>query len=92
MRLPGRAWLQFEVAPRAAAPTIRQTAIFEPVGLWGLVYWYAIYPLHARVFRGMLRGIAAAAVAFHEQACRGSVPETRRAPTDPFAGREPERA
>ena len=91
MRLPGRAWLQFEVAPEGGGTTIRQTAIFEPVGLWGLVYWYAIYPLHAHVFRGMLRGIAAAAVAFHEQACRGSVPETRRAPTDPFAGREPER-
>ena len=72
--------------------TIRQTAIFDPVGLVGPLYWYAIYPLHARVFGGMLRGIAAAAVAFHDQACRGSVPETRRAPTDPFAVREPERA
>ena len=78
--------------PRAAAPTIRQTAIFEPVGLWGLVYWYAIYPLHARVFRGMLRGIAAAAVTFQEQACRGSVPGKGRAPTDPFSVSEPERA
>ena len=37
--------------------TIRQTAIFDPVGLFGLVYWYAVYPLHQRVFDGMLRGI-----------------------------------
>jgi hypothetical protein len=37
---------------------VRQTAIFDPVGLFGLAYWYALYPLHAIVFRGMLRGIA----------------------------------
>ena len=28
------------------------------VGLFGMVYWYGIYFLHARVFAGMLRGIA----------------------------------
>jgi hypothetical protein len=38
--------------------TIRQTAIFDPVGLLGLIYWYALYPLHQLVFAGMLRGIA----------------------------------
>jgi uncharacterized protein YbjT (DUF2867 family) len=63
MRLPGRAWLQFEVAPAPPGSIIRQTAIFEPAGLSGLAYWYGIYPLHARIFRGMLRGIAASAVA-----------------------------
>ena len=40
---------------------IRQTAIFDPTGLAGLVYWYVVYPAHALVFRGMLGGIAAAA-------------------------------
>lgn len=62
MRLPGRAWLQFEVDGYAGGATIRQTAIFEPRGLPGLLYWYGIYPLHALVFGGMLRGIARAAV------------------------------
>jgi uncharacterized protein YbjT (DUF2867 family) len=62
MRLPGRAWLEFEVEPDGDGSTIRQTAIFDPAGLAGLVYWYAIYPLHARVFAGMLRAIAARAV------------------------------
>ncbi|MEJ2312927.1 MAG: DUF2867 domain-containing protein, partial [Gemmatimonadales bacterium] len=42
---------------------IRQTAIFDPVGLFGLLYWYGLYPLHVVVFRGMLRGIAQAALA-----------------------------
>jgi uncharacterized protein YbjT (DUF2867 family) len=61
MKLPGRAWLQFEVEGDASGSTIAQTAIFDPVGLAGLLYWYALYPLHAFVFGGMLRGIAAAA-------------------------------
>jgi uncharacterized protein YbjT (DUF2867 family) len=61
MRLPGRAWLEFEVEPANRGSTIRQTAIFDPTGLAGLLYWYGIYPLHAAVFRGMLAGIARSA-------------------------------
>ena len=45
MRLPGAAWLEFEVAPQeSGGRTIRQTAIFEPRGLSGLAYWYALLP------------------------------------------------
>ena len=58
MRLPGRAWLQFEVETDGDRSTIRQTAIYDPVGLWGLVYWYALYPVHVLIFRGMLGRIA----------------------------------
>jgi uncharacterized protein YbjT (DUF2867 family) len=58
MRLPGRAWLVFEVEPDGAGSVIRQTALFDPVGLAGLGYWYGLYPLHRLVFRRMLRGIA----------------------------------
>lgn len=61
MRLPGRAWLEFEVDPAGNGSVIRQTAIFDPMGLTGLAYWYGILPLHAAVFRGMLKGIARAA-------------------------------
>jgi uncharacterized protein YbjT (DUF2867 family) len=62
MRLPGEAWLEFEVAPEGGGRTsIRQTAVFEPQGLPGLAYWYALLPLHALVFRGMLRAIASQA-------------------------------
>jgi uncharacterized protein YbjT (DUF2867 family) len=58
MRLPGRAWLVFEVTPDGAGSLVQQTAVFDPAGLGGLAYWYALYPLHALVFEGMLRGIA----------------------------------
>ncbi|MBI5832668.1 MAG: SDR family oxidoreductase [Armatimonadetes bacterium] len=62
MKLPGRAWLEFEVqADDEGGSTIRQTATFDPLGLFGLAYWYGIWPLHRAVFRGMLRNIAAAA-------------------------------
>ena len=62
LKLPGRAWLEFEVEPApGGGTTIRQTASFDPAGLAGLVYWYGIYPIHVLVFRGMLAGIARAA-------------------------------
>ena len=65
MRLPGRAWLEFEVTPapngNGNGSIIRQTAEFDPVGLAGLIYWYALWPAHAYVFRRMIRGIAKAA-------------------------------
>jgi uncharacterized protein YbjT (DUF2867 family) len=61
MRLPGRAWLQFEVTPEADGSLIRQTALFDPVGLRGLLYWYALWGIHQLVFAGMLRNIVRAA-------------------------------
>jgi hypothetical protein len=64
MKLPGRAWLEFEVQPCEQGSTIRQTAIFDPLGLAGLLYWYGIYPLHQFVFAGMLRNLARAAESF----------------------------
>jgi len=57
MRLPGRAWLQFEVVEEGEGSTIRQTALFDPVGLLGRLYWYSLYPVHQLVFSGMLRNI-----------------------------------
>lgn len=56
--LAGRAWLQFEVTGDDAPSVIMQTAIFEPRGLAGLLYWYSLYPIHWLIFAGMLRGIA----------------------------------
>jgi len=61
MRLPGRAWLDFEVQPDGDSTFLRQTAMFDPVGLWGLAYWYGVWPLHQVVFAGMLRGLARSA-------------------------------
>lgn len=58
MKLPGRAWLEFEVVPDGDTAFVHQTAVFEPVGLFGLLYWYALLPAHVLIFGGMLRAIA----------------------------------
>jgi hypothetical protein len=72
MKVPGRAWLEFEVTERSDKTTVRQTATFDPVGLSGsllssFLYWYALYPLHELVFHGMLRNICRAAVSRTKQ-------------------------
>jgi len=65
MKLPGRAWLQFEVEPPDGdgdgLARLVQTAFFEPKGLAGLVYWYALYPAHRVIFKGLVRELARAA-------------------------------
>ncbi len=58
MKLPGRAWLEFEVTRDDGGSIIRQTASFDPVGPLGRAYWYALYPVHQLVFGGMLRAIS----------------------------------
>ncbi len=60
MKVPGRAWLEFEVNGNESKSVIRQTAIFDPLGVAGLLYWYSLYPLHKWVFIAMLRGIVKA--------------------------------
>ncbi len=65
MRLPGEARLEFLVERRADPGRSRlvQIARFRPRGLAGLIYWYAVLPLHGFVFGRMLRGIGRAAEA-----------------------------
>jgi hypothetical protein len=61
MKLPGEARLEFTIEPDPGGSRLTQTARFRPRGLAGLAYWYAVLPLHAFVFEGMLQGIARAA-------------------------------
>ncbi len=62
MKLPGRAWLQFEVEGTANGGSIfRQTAFFEPRGLLGNLYWYGVAPLHHVIFARMATRIVAEA-------------------------------
>ena len=59
MKIPGRAWLEFEARPESDGQTqLLQTAFFEPKGLLGLLYWYALYPIHSLIFSGLIRQIA----------------------------------
>jgi uncharacterized protein YbjT (DUF2867 family) len=60
MRLPGKAFLDFAVRPQNGRTALVQTASFEPRGLAGRLYWWGVWPFHAFVFNGMLRGIARA--------------------------------
>jgi uncharacterized protein YbjT (DUF2867 family) len=57
MKLPGRAWLEFEVKPLDDGAVIYQTAIFDPLGILGKIYWHGLYPIHVLIFRGMLERI-----------------------------------
>lgn len=62
MKVPGKAWLQFEVEPIEGGSRVIQTAFFEPKGLPGLAYWYALYPIHGLIFAGTVRRLAERAV------------------------------
>ena len=59
MKVPGRAWLEFQSLPQPGGQTLlSQTAFFEPKGLLGLLYWYVLYPIHSLIFSGLIRRIA----------------------------------
>ncbi|RAJ82186.1 uncharacterized protein DUF2867 [Chitinophaga dinghuensis] len=53
MKVPGEAWLHFEVL----GETLVQTAIYVPRGLAGELYWWSVWPFHGFIFPGMLQGI-----------------------------------
>ncbi|MDC0035081.1 SDR family oxidoreductase [Chloroflexi bacterium] len=57
MKLPGKAWLKFEIVPSQKGSLIRQTAGMDTNKLLGLLYWYGLFPLHSIIFRGMLNAI-----------------------------------
>jgi Protein of unknown function (DUF2867) len=57
MKLPGRAWLEFRVEPSGSGSVVRQVATFEPSGLFGWLYWWALSPFHQLVFPAMLQRI-----------------------------------
>jgi uncharacterized protein YbjT (DUF2867 family) len=61
MKLPGKAWLQFESQPQDAKTLLRVTAYFAPYGLFGFLYWYAMWPFHKFIFDGLTRRIASRA-------------------------------
>jgi len=58
MKLPGNAWLQYEIIFINNSKTeLIQTAYFAPKGLGGLIYWYALYPIHQIIFSGLIKTI-----------------------------------
>lgn len=58
MKLPGSAVLEFEVKPQSTVrSTLTTSARFHPAGVFGLLYWYSLAPVHARLFHGLTQAI-----------------------------------
>lgn len=60
MKLPGLAWLEFglEVDEETGGTILTQVAIFAPRGLFGQLYWWAVWPMHGLVFPSMAKSLA----------------------------------
>jgi uncharacterized protein YbjT (DUF2867 family) len=56
-KLPGHAWLQWEVTPQWGGTRLVQTAAIAPRGLAGILYWYSLYPLHGMIFTSLIKAI-----------------------------------
>lgn len=61
MKVPGRAWLEWEVAPLGGGARLVQTALFAPIGLAGHLYWNMLYPIHRFIFSDMVDAVVRAA-------------------------------
>jgi uncharacterized protein YbjT (DUF2867 family) len=61
MRLPGQGWFQFESHSHEGRTLFSMAAYFAPLGLWGLIYWYLMWPFHKFLFDGLTRRIASRA-------------------------------
>ncbi|WP_244187346.1 DUF2867 domain-containing protein [Thermus tenuipuniceus] len=57
MRLPGKAWLEWQALPKGGGSRLVQTAYFDPKGLTGLLYWWLLYPFYRRIFSDLARAI-----------------------------------
>ncbi|MEE8331040.1 MAG: DUF2867 domain-containing protein, partial [Acidimicrobiia bacterium] len=58
MKVPGTAWLSWTIEPTEGGSRLNQSARFATKGLFGRIYWYAMLPFHAPIFRRMSKRIA----------------------------------
>jgi uncharacterized protein YbjT (DUF2867 family) len=59
MRLPGKAWLEFRIAPEGSGSRLFIKAHYHTTSLFGTIYWYLFLPFHRYIFKGLIRQIAA---------------------------------
>lgn len=57
MKVPGKAWLSWEAEPDGDGTRLVQTALFQPRGLAGFLYWYVLYPIHGWIFSDMAHAV-----------------------------------
>ena len=88
MKVPGRAWLQFEAEPEGDGVRLVQAALFQPRGFLGALYWYSVYPVHAFIFDRMIDAVAELAreIARGEAGSPGDPGAGTGRTTDPLAG------
>jgi uncharacterized protein YbjT (DUF2867 family) len=66
LKAPGLGWMEWRTNPDVDSDgtVLSQTVYFAPRGVWGFIYWYFLWPVHALVFAGLIRGIARRAMEF----------------------------
>ena len=57
MKLPGKAWLEFDIEDAGHERTLSLTAFYGTSRFWGKVYWYACLPFHHVIFQNLLEAI-----------------------------------
>jgi len=57
MKMPGEAWLEFQILKKDNKNYLKQTATFRPKGLLGRLYWYSLLPFHLLIFKNMAKRI-----------------------------------
>jgi uncharacterized protein YbjT (DUF2867 family) len=57
MKLPGKAWLQFNVDQVESWSRLSVNAYYQPGGLFGRLYWYVCLPFHFLIFRNLIEQI-----------------------------------
>lgn len=57
MKLPGMAWLMFNIATREGRNRLSVTAYYQPRGWFGKPYWYMFLPFHFYIFHDLIKQI-----------------------------------
>ena len=58
MKAPGVGQLEFGIVDDESGRRVTMDAYWQPSGTAGILYWYALLPAHAFLFRGTTRRIA----------------------------------
>ena len=57
MKLPGKAWLEFNLKEEENKRVLNVTAYYDTRSLFGKVYWYTCLPFHRFIFYNLIREI-----------------------------------
>ena len=57
MKLPGKAWLEFNIEEKEIYNVLSITAFFQNKGFLGKIYWYIFLPFHYFIFTKLIKGI-----------------------------------